>query len=182
MVERGLILGAVLSMLMVPLHLSAADAGVRGNAPLIPIDAGPGVPVSTYYGHLMPGENQPLAEIELPIVSRLVPGRLKASRQPVLEAKWLTQPVFLIGTDPASLDWLQHHGAALRRLGATGIVMAAPDPAALQRALKLAGEQALTLSPGPDHWLEDKLIAKGAGVLPLLIDLEGRATQEPGQP
>ena len=43
---------------------------------------------------------------------------------------------------------------------------------------KLACEHGLPIAPGPDAWLEQQLLARGVGVLPVLIGTDGRARQE----
>ena len=43
---------------------------------------------------------------------------------------------------------------------------------------QLANEHSLPITHGPDRWLEERLLARNAGVLPLLILLDGHATQE----
>ena len=44
---------------------------------------------------------------------------------------------------------------------------------------QLANEHSLPITHGPDRWLEERLLARNAGVLPVLILLDGHATQEP---
>ena len=178
MADARPILAALLALTLASPALAQAQTVRAKSPPLQQIDAGPAVPVSPYFSYLLAGDEQPLTEVEFPIVSRLKPGRLKAAGKPVLEAKWLTQPIFLVGTDPASLAWLGRHADALRRMGAAGVVMAAPDARAFRRVQQLANANALPISPGPDHWLEEQLIGSRAAVLPVLIGLDGRVTQE----
>ena len=47
------------------------------------------------------------------------------------------------------------------------------------RVQQLANEHSLPITHGPDRWLEERLLARNAGVLPVLILLDGHATQEP---
>ena len=143
------------------------------------INAGPAAPVAPYLSHLLAGKDQPLTGVAFPLVSRLKPGPLKAGLGPVLDSRWLTEPVFLLGSDEGSMAWLARHAVALRRLGASGVVLAAPNVAAFKRMQQLAGDQGLPITHGPDRWLEEHLIARGAAVLPVLILLDGHAIQEP---
>ena len=151
----------------------------QASPPLQQIDGGPAVPVSPYFSHLIAGDDQQgvLSGVAFPLVSRLKPGVL---RQPaaVLEGRWLTQPLFLVGGDDGSYLWLHRHGEGLRRTGAAGIVLSAANEAAFKRMQKLAGEHGLPIAPGPDAWLEQQLLARGVGVLPVLIGTDGRARQE----
>lgn len=146
------------------------------------IDAGPAVPTSPYLSYLIAGANQPgvVKGLTFPIVTRLVSGRLQRPGTAVLDARWLTQPVFLLASDESSLEWLSHNAAALRQMDAAGIVMAAADAAAFKRVQKLAAAQMLPVAPGPDHWLEEQLLRASAGVLPVLIRVDGHVMQEFG--
>ena len=63
--------------------------------------------------------------------------------------------------------------------GASGVVLAAQNATAFKRVQQLANEHGLPITHGPDRWLEQRLISQGAAVLPLLILLDGHATQEP---
>jgi integrating conjugative element protein (TIGR03765 family) len=47
-------------------------------------------------------------------------------------------PLFLVGTDAASLAWLTQHAPALKQLGANGLAVEVPDTAALQRIQAVA--------------------------------------------
>lgn len=162
----------------------ALSAGARAQAPASPhlrvIDAGPAIPVSPYVSYLIAGTDQRgvLEGVHFPLVSSLPAARLMTAGTQVLDARWVTNPLFLVGADAASERWLQANAEALAALGAVGLVLAAPDEAAFKRLQALAEAHALALAPGPDHWLEALLLAKGAGVLPLLIGFDGRAQQE----
>ncbi|MFV0679090.1 DUF2859 domain-containing protein [Ottowia sp.] len=79
------------------------------------IDAGPAVPMSVYTAHLVAGADQAgvIESMRFPLRSRLVVGRL-AHPVRVLDPKWLTQPMALLGADPMSQNWLEIHLPALR--------------------------------------------------------------------
>ncbi len=172
----GTLAAGLAGMLCLPWPVLAGPG--NSGQPLQEINAGPAVPVAPYLSHLLAGQDQPLTGVAFPLVSRLKPGRLKAGLGPVLDSRWLTEPVFVIGADEASIAWLTRQGEALRRLGASGVVLAAQDATAFKRVQQLANEHSLPITHGPDRWLEERLLARNAGVLPLLILLDGHATQE----
>ena len=143
------------------------------------IDAGPAVPVSVYTSQLVAGEDQTgvLEGITFPIRSRLKPGRLLRPVR-VLDAAWMTQPILLLGSDPASEGFLKQHSARLNAMTTVGLVLNAESPAAFKHLQRLA--QPLPLAPGPDGWLENELVSRGVTVLPILIQLDGVAVQHMG--
>jgi integrating conjugative element protein (TIGR03765 family) len=94
---------------------------------------------------------------------------------PVLDARWLTHPIFVLGTDDASLLWLTRNQSELRRLRAVGLVFAAESGDAFKRIQRVA--QDVPVAPGPDQWLEGQMIAAGVTVLPVLIQIDGVAVQ-----
>jgi len=57
----------------------------------------------------------------------------------------LTQPVFIVGADPMSLNWLQKHGHQLKKLNATGIAVNVENKHQLEQLKKAAG--GLDISP-----------------------------------
>lgn len=59
----------------------------------------------------------------------------------------LAQPVFLIGADPLSKDWLAHNRARLEALDAIGLLVEAESPADLEDIAELAG--VLPIVPAP---------------------------------
>jgi len=71
---------------------------------------------------LSPGEVQPRT-LQLPALTRL----------------------FLVGDDPRSLAWLEHHAEQLRQLGAAGLAVEVEDMSALER-IRRAGP-GLTILP-----------------------------------
>lgn len=174
MADRWL-MGAIAPLVPLALALAAPDAPA-----LREIDAGPTVPSSPYVSYLVAGENQTgvIQGWQFPITTALKPGILKPSGAPALDARWLTQPVFLLGSDEASLTWLARNAAALRRMDAAGIVMESGDAAAFKHVQKLATAQMLPVAPGPDHWLEEQLLKAQVNVLPVLIGVDGRVIQE----
>ncbi|CRI57808.1 integrating conjugative element protein [Pseudomonas sp. CCOS 191] len=66
--------------------------------------------------------------------SRLTPGEVPRR---VLDLPGLV-PLFLVGTEAASLAWLTQHAPALKQLGANGLAVEVPDAAGLQRIQAVA--------------------------------------------
>ena len=191
--ERGVADRRLLSVLAASTLALAAALPVQAQVgeqppsagPLAEIDAGPAVPISPYYSALIAGADQSgvLAGIAFPLRSSLRFGVLEAAlvNTPVLDARWLTRPVFLMGADAFSLRWLKAHGQALHGMAAAGIIVAAEDVRAFKRVQTLADDLLLPVAPGPDSWLEQQLQDKGITRVPILIQLDGTATQTPGQ-
>ncbi|QKZ04194.1 integrating conjugative element protein [Pseudomonas eucalypticola] len=83
----------------------------------------------------------------LPIHSaRLSPGPV-APRE--LEMPGMT-PLFLVGQDPLSLQWLSEHAQALQALGASGLAVDVADSDALQRIQATAPELPIWPVSGDD--------------------------------
>lgn len=157
-----------------------AQPGLLQPIALQEIDAGPAVPVSPYVSYLIAGADQQgvLDGLAFPLVSALPSARLMKAGTQVLDARWVTTPLFLIASDTRSLRWLEQNAAQLARMGAAGLVLDARDAQAFKLMQEAAERHALPLAPGPDHWLEQLLLARGSGVLPLLIGFDGRAVQD----
>jgi len=114
-----------------------------------------------------PGERLPLAAIEslLPIRSeRLTPGEVTEVRR----STGVTQPFFLVGCDPRSIEWIGRNRARLRAIGAFGLVIDAPDVEAY-RALEQSAVGILLRPVAGD------LIAEHLGIrhYPVLVTADG---------
>lgn len=189
----GLLLAPLACMVAVAVAQPVA-AGMPGINPmesapeLIQIEASSAsVPAAAHFGHLLEGEDQPgvLASLVFPMVSPLAPASAASAAAvaagpavqdegvPVLEGKWLTQPLLIAGDDAASLQWLARHHAALRAMDAAVIVVAARDEAGFKRVQRAAS--GLTVAPVQGTWLTARLMAAGVRVRPVLIGLDGRA-------
>lgn len=175
---------------MNPLHLlsaitlAALPLAAR-CADLVVIHDGVGsVPLGTYYGHLVAGVDQPgvLPGTTFPLVSRLEPGRLMDSHlgQGLFDAHWLAHPIFVLGTDPGSFQWLQLHRQTLTELGASGLVIAASTEYDFKDLQAFAG--GLSLAPVRGDWLEQKLLSAGIVNYPLVVMPDGRITESPESP
>ncbi|HRL52877.1 MAG: integrating conjugative element protein [Pseudoxanthomonas sp.] len=160
--------------------LAQAQAQTGAPPALRQIDAGgPTVPVDPYFSYLIAGDDQPavLQGLAFPMLSQLKPGVLIGRSRQVIDPQWLTQPIFVIGADEVSLAWLRRHQDALRRLGASGVVVAAHSAQAFKQAQRAA--DGLPLAPALGTWLQERLIAAGVTVVPLLIALDGHAVPAP---
>ena len=158
----------------------AGSAMAQAPAPaLIQIDAGgASVPMEPYYSFLLPGEEQPgvMSGLRFPMTSRLEPGIFEGRSRQALDPRWLTQPIFVIAAEPDSLVWLQRNRAALHAMSATGVVVSAVN----EEAFKIIQREAkgLPVAPALDPWLQDRLMAAGVNVVPVLIQIDGHASQE----
>lgn len=105
----------------------------------------------------------------------MVPARLMgAPHWP--DAQWLTQPVVLLGTDPASAAWLTQHRDRLLALRAAVLVVQAGSAGDFNRLQRLA--PGLAMVPLPSPWLAERLARLGAAVLPLAMLPDGTLTQD----
>ncbi|MDR0770556.1 MAG: integrating conjugative element protein [Burkholderiales bacterium] len=121
-----------------------------------------GVSALPYYERLQPNpqnsnireakpivQQGPVTEAQmLPVVSRkLSPGRFAARTN---NAGGLIQPLFLVGTDELSVAWLKQRGAALREIGAVGLVVNVSDASSLAALRKVADGLTLIPASGDD--------------------------------
>ncbi|MGH8647539.1 MAG: PFL_4695 family integrating conjugative element protein, partial [Gammaproteobacteria bacterium] len=110
------------------------------------------------------GRAYPLAH-HLPIRSpSLSPGTVEARHHPTR----LLQPLFLVGTDPRSLAWLEANRERLEQMGAIGMLVQADNEAELKQAI--AAAQGLPLIPASG---EAFATALGIRHYPVLITREG---------
>jgi len=162
----GTLLGAV----------SAHADPVEPDAPLTVIYRGPQViPAAPFYRRLPQHETlqstientaaqqqadlptpTPLpAAVSLQSLFPLTSAQLQPSAPTVKLINALYRPFFILGTDEASLAWLQAEAGALKQIHAFGLVVEAPDWAA---------------------WLHLKSVAAGEGIALSLLDGDALAT------
>lgn len=154
---------------------AAANAGQPALQQIHGSDAT--VPVAPYLAAIVGGEDQQgvMQGMTFPLRSSLRQGVLAIEGISVFNARWMTQPIAVMGTDWASLQWLHLHQDRLRALGASVVVVAAGSEdefKALQRTA--AG---VPVAPAQSPWLESRMRAAGITVYPVFIDLDGRARQ-----
>ncbi|AYH44507.1 PFL_4695 family integrating conjugative element protein [Azoarcus sp. DN11] len=168
----------MLAVLFAPPSWSAAPLASR--PPTVIHDAG-GVPLAPYFepfaddaarepARYIPAQPQPPQLF--PVVSiRAGPGRLLQNPMPSKLPGGPGQSIFIVGDDPASLDWLQRNADALRRMGARGIVASVGTP---EGFLRLRTSVDLHMVPmSADALLE----AAGIHVWPVLIGADGAISQ-----
>lgn len=133
------------------------------------------VPIDPYFSYVVAGDEQEgvLQGLRFPMMSRLRPAELEQAQVPVFEARWLTQPLAVVGADPVSLAWLERHLEQLHRQGAALVVVAAPNAEAFKRLQTLA--DGLPVAPSLGPWLTEQLWAAGVQVVPVFIGLDGQA-------
>lgn len=148
------------------------------------IHAGPGaVPMGTYLGHLVAGVDQAgvLEGVRFPIRSDMRPGVVSDAQalaaRGLFRPEWLAHPVFLVGTDPLSRQWLSQHRQALIEIGASGLVVQAETERAFKQMQQLAG--GASLAPMVGDWLTASLRGAGVPFYPLVILADGRLAGEP---
>lgn len=142
-------------------------------------DNGHGIPLGQYNNVLITGVNRDEAKFtKFPIQSALKPGVL-AKPVRVMEqrsAKWLPNPLALMGSDARSQGWLKANAEALARVGADVFVVDVPDAKTFKAVVQI-GRGLRNMTPTHSPRLEAQLIAAKAGVLPLFIDTNGLASQ-----
>lgn len=105
----------------------------------------------------------------LPIRSPgLTPGRVAPRPLSLPQGGTLTQPMFLIGSDPGSLQWLVDHHERLRTLNAVGMLVQADTVRDLEAVAELADGLPILPAPAGD-------IARALGIrhVPVLISRHG---------
>lgn len=111
------------------------------------------------------------AAVSFPVTStRAGPGRLLQNPMPARLPAGPGQPIFIVGDDAPSQEWLQRNLQALHAMDARGIVAAVRSPADLERLRTLG----LPLVPMP---ADDLLEAAGILVWPVLIAADGSISQ-----
>ena len=85
----------------------------------------------------------------------------------------LLAPMFIVGDDPGSKQWLSANRAALHRLGATGLVVNVASLHAFRSLRALAPEVAMV--PGS---IETLARQAGLAVYPLFVAADGRISQQ----
>lgn len=120
-----------------------------------------GVSALRYYDSLSSesGEKaiKPLPDIQLqkpgefsafPVVSeKLSPGRVEAR---TISASGLVQPIFMIGYDKLSAEWLSKRKNILKQLNAIGLVVNVPSAQAMAELQRIAPDLMLQPIPGDD--------------------------------
>ena len=102
-----------------------------------------------------------------PVFVPVEPAPLRAATPSRTRIRGLARPVFAVGSDPASLEWLASNAARLRNAGARGFLVAARSEDELGRARAFAARLGLRLDPLPGAALAD---AYGARSYPFVAE------------
>lgn len=158
----------------------AASAGSVHAQLVVLHDSGKAVPLEPYISYMLAGTDQPgvLAGLRFPLRSGLSRGLLQRDGIRAFDARWLTQSVFVMGTDPHSLNWLEFNQTRLQQLRAWGLVVASGSEHEFKRAQEIAGP--IPLAPAISPWMEAQLRRAGVGVYPVLIHANGTVHQRLG--
>jgi integrating conjugative element protein (TIGR03765 family) len=156
---------------------------LASRPPTVIHDAG-GVPLAPYFEPFADDADegapepvpQPPPQPQIPQLFPMVsahagPGRLLQNPMQSKLPGGPGQPIFIVGDDAASLDWLQRNADALRRMGARGIVASVRTPEDFLRLRALVDLQMVPMSA--DALLE----AAGIHVWPVLIGAGGAISQ-----
>lgn len=138
----------------------------------------PGVPIGLYLVQTLAANDEPGTSpmVSFPISSaRLGVGRM-LSTAVWQESQWISTAFFIIGDDPQSVAWLKANKQALRRLGATGLLVNVETEQAFKRVEHEAN--GIVLMPWTSAWLEDSLIQLNGGFYPVLVGTDGRLRQD----
>jgi len=169
-------------------HPAQEPPGLVGGKPVqmdVLHDSGKSIPLAPYLTYLVSSDPKAVGSVmpnlRFPIGSRLKPGVLDHERK-VFDAQWLVQPIFLVGADRASIQWLVHNRERLAAIKAWGLVMQAATQEQFRSIQAAAPELRFAPSigasaPGGAAWLDERLASLGIRVYPVLIDTAGTARQ-----
>ena len=160
------------------LAIAGIGAGIAVAGPQVLADTGRTVSSVQYLVHALDSSDSDTetALVSFPVrVAGMSPGALGDGDHAIDIPPWLTRPVFLLGSDPASLRWLTDHHATLLRLDAAGIVIAVEDVPTF-KAMRRA--TSLPLVPHPAPQLVQRLLAQGIVHYPLLLMENGDLRQD----
>lgn len=154
-----LLASCVAAVLVVPANANPQTALQDQPKPYVVIQQG-GVSALRYYDSLSveSGEKavKPLPDIRLqrpgqfsafPVTSQLTPGAVQSR---TLSAHALVQPLFLIGYDKLSAQWLSERRVILKELNAMGLVVNVPTAQAMAELQAIAPDLILQPIPGDD--------------------------------
>ncbi|EIF42852.1 hypothetical protein DOK_11746 [gamma proteobacterium BDW918] len=82
----------------------------------------------------------------------MAPGKVGPDEMPKVPPSYvMTNPIFIIGDDPLSLDWLKRNKAFLAGESAVGLVVNVETPARMNEIRRIAGPGVkITISPGDE--------------------------------
>ena len=147
--------------------------GVDAREPLTVIyDSGDTLPLEPYLPKRAPREKATLQEkkdqlpFNLPITTpSMQPGKATVTPKAL---RYLQRPLFLVGADQVSKDWLAEKREQLVRIGAVGLLVEAKDRQEVEAVLKIA--EGLRLVPASAESFATQL---GLTHYPILLSKEG---------
>lgn len=147
--------------------------GVDAREPLTVIyDSGDTLPLEPYLPKRAPREEVTLQEekdqlpFNLPITTpSMQPGKATVTPKAL---RYLQRPLFLVGADQVSKDWLAEKREQLVRIGAVGLLVEAKDRQEVEAVLKIA--EGLRLVPASADSFATQL---GLTHYPILLSKEG---------
>ena len=147
--------------------------GVDAREPLTVIyDSGDTLPLEPYLPKRVPHEEATLQEkkdqlpFNLPITTpSMQPGKATVTPKAL---RYLQRPLFLVGADQVSRDWLAEKRELLARIGAVGLLVEAKDRQEVEAVLKIA--EGLRLVPASAESFATQL---GLTHYPILLSKEG---------
>lgn len=167
---------------MAALAMATAGVGIAVAGPRVLADTGRTVSSIQYLVHALDSSDSDTETslVSFPVTSAgMTPGAIVRFDHALDMPPWLTRPVFLVGSDPVSRQWLVKNHAALLALGAAGIVIAVDDVPAF-KAMRRA--TSLPLVPHPAPHLVKLLLANGVSHYPLLLMESGAVRQDLATP
>ena len=166
------------------LLLATAAGGMACEAGVTTIhEGGPTVPIGHYLAAFFAQEPGPVPiatpaqasalPVAFPVrTASMRPGRLP-SPVTLPAGAWLTTPMFIVGDDAQSRQWLAIHREKLRRLGATGLVVNVATVEAFRSLRAVAPE--VPMAPGSAEELAQHT---RLSVYPLFVSTGGQVGQE----
>jgi integrating conjugative element protein (TIGR03765 family) len=159
----------------------AASASTLAGVTVIH-EGGPTVPIGQYLAGMLtqepaaPKSALPARSDVLPMAFPVAtpsmrPGSLPAPLR-LRTAGWLVAPMFIVGDDQMSRQWLAANHDKLRRLGASGLVVNVPSPDAFRSLRTVAPDVAM--APGSVEALARQA---GLSVYPLYVAPDGQVSQ-----
>lgn len=167
-------------------HVVFSAAAVVGTACMAGVTAihegGPTIPIGQHLAAFLapasaPSHGAAPAQVgalpaTFPIATEAMrPGRLQAPMR-VRSAGWLAAPMFILGDDPQSRQWLAANRNRLHRLGASGLVVQVASIDTFRSLRAIAPE--LPMAPSS---IEKVARQAGLSVYPLFVGADGRASQ-----
>jgi integrating conjugative element protein (TIGR03765 family) len=171
-------LGRWLAALCAAVGSTACMAGVTTI-----YEGGPTVPIGQYLASFFAQESIPVTNLAAPPGNSTLPvafpvvtksmrsGRLQTPLQ-LRTAGWLAAPMFVVGDDSLSKQWLAANRQRLQRSGATGLVVNVASIEAFRALRALVPD--VPMAPGSVEGLAQQA---SLSVYPLFVSVDGQVSQ-----